>query len=201
MVTRSLPRLSFSKAQGSDDPSGRFQNIELAGKRQSRCRECGGTEFCLHGKWRQHCQICRPELKIKRQQHRKSSGRHTKDSGNVAGGAPRSMDEDLVDNEAGGEDEWRTEGSEYLMKKVRIQIDWPDTQLKAVVGTVCGWLNEKESDFLDAEGKPAALWRVSFEAERVTSQDFEEHELLEAIHDYESHLPGSSSLAQGQGAS
>jgi len=59
---------------------------------------------------------------------------------------------------------FRTEGSIWIGKTIRRQIDHddPDAPGAWVTAVVTGWLDAHESDFNDDNGKPAALWRVEF---------------------------------------
>lgn len=81
---------------------------------------------------------------------------------------------------------WRTEGSEYLGKAVRRSVyeDEADGERWAD-GSVVGWLSAEESDFVDAQGKPAALYRVEYNAGllrlRGEREDLEESELKESL--------------------
>lgn len=40
-------------------PSGRWVNLCLHGKRQDRCRDCEGASFCTHGKDKYQCKQCK----------------------------------------------------------------------------------------------------------------------------------------------
>lgn len=95
-------------------------------------------------------------------------------------------------------DGWRAEGSEYLHREiVRLVLD----SHEASHGRIVGWLDKRESDFLDARGRPAPLWRVRYHSGELVrdlhlcqaillscrfcqagdEEDLEEHELLESL--------------------
>ena len=50
------------------------------------------------------------------------------------------------------------------------------------VGQVKGYLNSKESDYLDANGRPTALWRVEYVSGELKddAEDLERHEVLQS---------------------
>uniref|UniRef100_A0A7S3K5W3 Uncharacterized protein n=1 Tax=Aureoumbra lagunensis TaxID=44058 RepID=A0A7S3K5W3_9STRA len=83
-------------------------------------------------------------------------------------------------------DEWRTVGSEYINKKVRRKVSAPDdNDVLWVQGVVIGWLPASESEFVDDNGKPAALYRIKYTAGwkelRNDVEDLELHELRESF--------------------
>ena len=50
------------------------------------------------------------------------------------------------------------------------------------MGQVKGYLNSKESDYLDANGRPTALWRVEYVSGELKddAEDLERHEVLQS---------------------
>ena len=84
------------------------------------------------------------------------------------------------DDEEGEKDEtmWRSEGSEYIGKRVRLKF--PDSS--HADGVVVGWLDKDESDFFpDGSDVPAALWRLQYDDTRIGSEHLEEYEVKEAM--------------------
>ena len=88
--------------------------------------------------------------------------------------------EEVVEIEE-GDPPWRTDGHDFLQKKVKVSID----DGSEVVGTVLGWIadtdvdKEGEPGFVsESTGKPACLFHVKFGSNSVIdSQDYEEYEL------------------------
>jgi hypothetical protein len=83
-----------------------------------------------------------------------------------------------------GEDPpWRTDGNEYLQKRVKYEV----SPGEFIFGTVTGWIAEDDVDkegnpgfISERDGKPAALFHVSFDASaQIASQDLEKFELEE----------------------
>ena len=82
----------------------------------------------------------------------------------------------------GGDDEWRTEGSEYLGRAVRRTVFGPDGEpIAHSDGAVAGWLDADASDFLDEGGTPAALYHVRFTSGPLAG-DAEDLEVAMACH-------------------
>lgn len=83
-----------------------------------------------------------------------------------------------------GDPPWRTSGNKYLGKSVRLSIEDVEE-----VGTVTGWISDKDVDkdgapgyTSEKTGKPADLFHVSFVSKGpVWSQDLEEFEILENL--------------------
>lgn len=80
---------------------------------------------------------------------------------------------------------WRTEGSVFLGRLVRRSVFEDDEVERWADGTVVGWLSAAESDFLDAAGQPAALYRVEYHSGlarlRGEREDLEEIEVRESL--------------------
>ena len=78
---------------------------------------------------------------------------------------------------------WRSDGSEYLGKRVRRYVyDSSQRPIDCADGVVVGWLDNDESDFFpDGSNVPAALWRVQYDDTRIGSEDLEEYEVKEAM--------------------
>ena len=90
------------------------------------------------------------------------------------------------DKEAEEEEEktvWRTEGSDYIGKRVRRYVfDARGKLHDAADGVVVGWLSTEESDYLAEEsGEPAPLWHMTYDDTRIGGEDLEEHEVQEAL--------------------
>ena len=60
------------------------------------------------------------------------------------------------------ESEWRTEGSAYVGRGILRTVQ-EDGQVSEGWGKITGWLSASESDFVNDDGKPAALWHVVFD--------------------------------------
>ena len=83
---------------------------------------------------------------------------------------------------------WRTEGSEYIGKKVRRYVLGSHDTADAVV---VGWLDKSESDFFAKKtGEPAPLWHVTYDDARLGSENLEEWEVRAAMEllDHQSQL-------------
>ena len=98
------------------------------------------------------------------------------------------------DKEAEEEEEktvWRTEGSDYIGKRVRRYVfDARGKLHDAADGVVVGWLSTEESDYLAEEsGEPAPLWHMTYDDTRIGGEDLEEHEVQEAMDLVEQPLP------------
>ena len=79
---------------------------------------------------------------------------------------------------------WRVEGSEYLGRSVRRSVlDASGKPVSQSEGCVRGWLDSSRSDYVDGEGKPAALWHVYFSSGELEGdeEDLELSELLESL--------------------
>jgi hypothetical protein len=74
------------------------------------------------------------------------------------------MEDDPKEEEADKEDntQWRTEGSEYIGRKVRRYLYSRNKKLiDAADGVVVGWLSKEESDyFAEANGEPAPIFHM-----------------------------------------
>ena len=87
----------------------------------------------------------------------------------VTTSAPKAAPATTSEGGGGDDDEsWRTEGSDLLFKRVQRSIyDEQDDGTRVFegfsCGTVVGWLDAHESDFMDDGGSPAALYRVAYE--------------------------------------
>ena len=76
---------------------------------------------------------------------------------------------------------WRTDGHDFLQKRVKYEA----TEGAFSFGTVTGWIaaDDKDSDgnpgfISEKDGKPAALFHITFDADStIASQDLEEFEL------------------------
>ena len=70
---------------------------------------------------------------------------------------PKEEEEDKKDN-----NQWRTEGSEYIGRKVRRYVwDSRNKLIDAADGVVVGWLSKEESDyFAEASGEPAPIFHM-----------------------------------------
>ena len=67
-----------------------------------------------------------------------------------------------ADTSAEMESEWRTEGSAYVGRGILRTVQ-EDGQVSEGWGKITGWLSASESDFVNDDGKPAALWHVVFD--------------------------------------
>mmetsp|Transcript_14436 Transcript_14436/g.27146 ORF Transcript_14436/g.27146 Transcript_14436/m.27146 type:complete len:389 (-) Transcript_14436:146-1312(-) len=101
-------------------------------------------------------------------------------------------DDDDDDDEVGKGDQiegddppWRTDGHEYLDRRVR----YPTPEGESFLGTVTGWISADDKDSAgnpgfvsERDGKPAALFHVTFDLNStIASQDLEEFELLSCL--------------------
>lgn len=93
-----------------------------------------------------------------------------------------------VDAPVEGDDPpWRTDGHEYLQKRVR----YPTSDGDIYFGTVTGWISASDKDSQgnpgytsEKDGKPAALFHVTFDLNStIASQDLEEFELVSYLID------------------
>ena len=77
--------------------------------------------------------------------------------------------------------DWRTDGSDFVGRRVYRTVTSEDGFLRRVEGVVVGWLSAAESDFFDACGAPAALYRVAYDGGELAddAEDLEEHEVEE----------------------
>ena len=97
----------------------------------------------------------------------------------------------LFTEDNAGKSRWRCWGSEHIGLRVRREINpsprkSEDSPLSAggstsVDGTVVGWLDKDESDFIDDQGYPGALYRVKYDPGSVLAGDFEDLELHELL--------------------
>ena len=78
---------------------------------------------------------------------------------------------------------WRTDGSDYIGKRLRRYVfDARNKLIDAADGVVVGWLDKEESDYLaEGTGEPAPLWHMTYDDARIGSEDLEEHEIVEAM--------------------
>ena len=75
--------------------------------------------------------------------------------------------------------DWRTDGSDFVGRRVYRTVTSEDGFLRRVEGVVVGWLSAAESDFFDECGAPAALYRVAYDGGELAddAEDLEEHEV------------------------
>ena len=85
-----------------------------------------------------------------------------------------------ADTSAEAESEWRTEGSAYVGRGILRTVQ-DDGQLSEGWGKITGWLSAAESDFVNDDGTPAALWHVVFDDVALGEEDLEEHEVKAAV--------------------
>ncbi len=101
---------------------------------------------------------------------------------------PRAQEDEAPEDSAlEKEIPFRTEGSDYIGKKLRRYIF--NTRGKicdAADGVVVGWLSKEESQF-ETEGSTeqqpiyAPLWHMKYDDTRLGEEDLEEHEVEEAV--------------------
>jgi len=90
----------------------------------------------------------------------------------------------------GDDPPWRTDGHEYLQKRVKYEV----TRGEFASGTVTGWISAEDTDtegnpgfVSEKDGEPAALFHVTFDSSSaIASQDLEEFELVDSFVDEES---------------
>jgi hypothetical protein len=72
-------------------------------------------------------------------------------------------------------DKWRTEGHEWIGKRLRRPVKGKFAHIiDHVKAKVVGWLSADESDFFDENGTPAPLWHVLWEdGDEEDLEDFE----------------------------
>jgi hypothetical protein len=72
-------------------------------------------------------------------------------------------------------DKWRTDGHEWIGKRLRRPVKGRfGHTIDHVKAKVVGWLSADESDFFDENGVPAALWHVLWEdGDEEDLEDFE----------------------------
>jgi len=113
-----------------------------------------------------------------------------------------SVNQTITNPDEGGEDDppWRTTGNDYLGRRVIWSTQYKPSARRTVqidqVGTVTGWISEKDVDkagepgfVSERTGQPARLFHLKFDDEPhhpyasclVESQDVEEYELLECL--------------------
>ncbi|KAJ1453996.1 hypothetical protein M885DRAFT_618488 [Pelagophyceae sp. CCMP2097] len=84
-----------------------------------------------------------------------------------------------------GDSDWRSEGSNEIGKRVRRSVPDEDQEVRFADGSVIAWLPSAVSDFFDAAGAPAPLYRIKFDAGwsalRGDEEDLELHELQESL--------------------
>ncbi len=97
---------------------------------------------------------------------------------------------------------WRAWGSRHVGLRVRRTVFAEDSSaLGTADGTVVSWVDEAESDFRDASGAPAPLWRVVYDEGGLLggdSEDLEQHELLASAR-APALIEGSSARGASQG--
>lgn len=103
----------------------------------------------------------------------------------AAEGDAEGKEDDADDDGIKEEDDltkWLTDGNEHLGKQVRRYVyDYRGTKVDCKHGVVTHWLPAEVADYISEEtGQPASLWKVTFDDERVGSEDLEEHEVIEA---------------------
>ncbi len=81
------------------------------------------------------------------------------------------------------EDKWRTEGNEWIGKRIRRPVKSRFGQtIDHVKAKVVGWLPKEESDFFDEAKQPAPLWHVLWED--GDEEDLEEFEVDSFMFEY-----------------
>ena len=83
-------------------------------------------------------------------------------------------------------------GHAWIGKRVRRTI-WglvgTTHQITATAdGHIAGWLPVGESDFVDARGNSAALWKIEYDDTGLGEEDLEEHEVTESLSLFASHF-------------
>ena len=81
-------------------------------------------------------------------------------------------------------DGWRVEGSEYLGRTVRRTVlDATGLVTSHSDGVIRGWLDASRSDYVDDNGKPAALWHVYLATGELAGDeiDLELHEVIDSL--------------------
>ena len=81
-------------------------------------------------------------------------------------------------------DGWRVEGSEYLGRTVRRTVlDATGLVTSHSDGVIRGWLDASRSDYVDDNGKPAALWHVYLATGELAGDeiDLELHEVQDSL--------------------
>ena len=81
-------------------------------------------------------------------------------------------------------DGWRVEGSEYLGRTVRRTVlDAGGLVTSHSDGVIRGWLDASRSDYVDDDGKPAALWHVYLATGELAGDeiDLELHEVQDSL--------------------
>mmetsp|Transcript_34600 Transcript_34600/g.106974 ORF Transcript_34600/g.106974 Transcript_34600/m.106974 type:complete len:253 (+) Transcript_34600:173-931(+) len=79
--------------------------------------------------------------------------------------------------------EWRTTGSRYIGRWVVRSVVGHDQEAVAQLGYVVGWLSARESDFVNARGRPAGLYRCVYVGGELDGdcEDLELHETTAAL--------------------
>ena len=103
------------------------------------------------------------------------------DEASKAGKCNASVEVDVAEPTAEEETEWRTEGSAYVGRGILRTVVDDDGQLGEGWGKITGWLSADESDFVNEQGNPAALWHVVFDDASLGEEDLEEHEVKAAV--------------------
>ena len=91
-------------------------------------------------------------------------------------------EEEVVDEGPKEPADWRTSGPFVGQWITRSILDSSGQVTSFSVGQVKGYLNSKESDYLDANGRPTALWRVEYVSGELKddAEDLERHEVLQS---------------------
>jgi hypothetical protein len=77
-------------------------------------------------------------------------------------------------------DEWRTEGHEYLGRRIRRPIKGSFGRVvKFTEARIVGWLPAEESDYKNDKDQPAALWHILWND--GVEEDLEEWEVAESL--------------------
>ncbi|KAJ1495685.1 hypothetical protein T484DRAFT_1761654, partial [Baffinella frigidus] len=89
----------------------------------------------------------------------------------AAGGLTASADEEGLKG-------WWTKGSTWVAARVRRDIfDTAERKVNEGNGSVVGWLPATHTSFVDARGRPAALWRITYDDKTIGTEDLEQHEI------------------------
>jgi len=81
---------------------------------------------------------------------------------------------------------WRHEGNELIRRMVRRSL-WSNGEhadsrvIGAADARIVGWLPKEESDFVDEQGRAAALWHIVYDDHKIGEEDLEEYEVVESL--------------------
>jgi len=119
------------------------------------------------------------------------STRKTMPTGTDGNEGGEAGDDEPVKQEEDDLTKWLTEGNEHIGKRVRRYVyDWRGAKSDAKHGVVTHWLPVELADYVSEEtGEPSALWKVTFDDERVGNEDLEEDEVIEAHNLMDEELP------------